>query len=151
MKKIIIFTITLSLLSFSLPSKKIAYQYHKPVIIDTPLNEENLISYLKEKNVRFLKLTLAQAKHESANFTSELCKSNHNLFGMRKAEIRPTTALGTKNKYALYKSWKESVDDFVLFQTFVLKRVKTQHGYQRYISSQYAADRNYWKKLKKYL
>lgn len=150
MRKFIIFTIILSFLPLFLNSTEIIIK--PPVIIqDTVLNEKNLTSYMKEKKVKFLKLSLAQATHESANFTSKLCKDNHNLFGMRKAEIRNTTAIGTKNKYAYYKNWRTSVDDFVLFQTFVLKKAKTKQAYVRYISCKYAADKNYFKKLKKYL
>lgn len=150
MNKFTIFTIILSFLTLPLNfnQKKLQLQNFP---IGKELNEKNLTLYMEYKHVKFIHLTLAQAKHESGHFTSKICKDNHNLFGMRKAEIRPTTAIGIKNRYAAYQNWEQSVDDFILFQGFVMKKVKTKQGYIRFISYKYAADKNYYKKLKKYL
>jgi hypothetical protein len=62
---------------------------------------------------------LAQAKWESTHFTSEIFYDNNNLFGMKLAKIRPTTAIG-KHKlhgnHAAYNNWQDSVKDYKLWQ-----------------------------------
>jgi len=49
---------------------------------DTTKNfsEEKLIELLKTLNVKYPHIVLAQAKIESANYTSKIFKENHNLF-----------------------------------------------------------------------
>jgi len=60
------------------------------------LTKENVMSYLKELNVKFPHIVLAQAIIESGTFTSKICKKNNNLFGMREARLRISNNLGTQ-------------------------------------------------------
>jgi len=46
-------------------------------------------------------IVLAQARLETGNFTSRMCKERHNLFGMKRGK-----------RYARYRSWQESVADY---------------------------------------
>jgi len=66
---------------------------------------------------------LAQAKHETGNFTSNLYLKNNNLFGMKLPTRRPTVA--TKglmspegNYYAAYSSDGESIRDLFLWMDY---------------------------------
>ena len=51
-------------------------------------SEENLIRYMKELNIKYPHIVLAQARIESGTYTSNIFKENHNLFGMKKAYQR---------------------------------------------------------------
>ena len=66
-----------------------------------PLNEKNLKKVLKANNIKHPNIVLAQAKLETGNFTSKVCKSKGNLFGLRKG-----------NQYRCYEHWTESVKDY---------------------------------------
>ena len=52
-----------------------------------PLNEKNLKKVLKANNIKHPNIVLAQAKLETGNFTSKVCKSKGNLFGLRKGNV----------------------------------------------------------------
>ena len=53
----------------------------------------------------------AQSAFETANFSSNIFKSNNNAFGMKYAG--QTIALGEKNGYANYKSVTDSIADLI--------------------------------------
>lgn len=57
------------------------------------------------------RFALAQAAHETANFTSAIFKNNLNAFGMKYAG--QVNALGEKSGHAYYKDINSSVADFV--------------------------------------
>lgn len=63
-----------------------------------PLNEKNLKKVLKDNKIKYPNIVFAQAKLETGNFTSKVCKSKGNLFGLRKG-----------NQYRCYEHWTESV------------------------------------------
>ncbi len=84
----------------------------------TPMKLHEL---LKEKGVRFPSVVFSQAILETGHFKSKVWRENHNLFGMRLAKKRPTTAIGSKHNHAVYTDWMESVSDYLLWQTYVLK------------------------------
>jgi hypothetical protein len=116
---------------------------------EEPFSEESLISYLEDLNIKFPHIVLAQAKLETANFTSRIFKENNNLFGMKVAKIRPTTNKGEQYSHAVFNSWKESVIDYALYQARYLYNFKTEDEYYNYLSQSYAEDKNYVLKLKK--
>lgn len=69
------------------------------------------------------KIIVAQAQHESANFTSNVFKTDNNLFGMKMPSKRPRTYIERPSKiimqsegstpYAHYVSITDSVNDLV--------------------------------------
>ncbi|MCH9735998.1 MAG: glucosaminidase domain-containing protein [Actinomycetia bacterium] len=61
-------------------------------------------------------LIIAQAQLESGNFSSNIFKENHNLFGMKLPSRRPTMAIGENRGFAVYPSWMDSVVDYFLRQ-----------------------------------
>jgi len=134
---------------FVIPKTEI-FNQEDSVKIDTPFSKQNLVKYMEEIGIKYINFTLAQAIHESANFRSKRFIQDNNMFGMRKATQRKTTASGVRNKYATYTSWQRSVDDFLLMQKNILKKHKTKSAYMAYISRNYAADGLYMQKLKKY-
>lgn len=110
-------------------------------------SEANLVKMLKDLNVRFPHIVLAQAKIESGHFQSNIFKSNHNLFGMKQARARCTTAKGTELGHAFYESWKESVYDYAFFQSRYLHNLRTEKQYLDYLDKNYAEAPEYDKAI----
>lgn len=111
-------------------------------------SEERLIDKLKELNVKFPWIALAQAKLETGNFTSKVFRENSNLFGMREAKQRISTAIGTENNHAYYYSWTESVLDYSFYQCRYLSGIQTEEQYFQYLGQSYAENPNYVSILK---
>jgi len=61
------------------------------------------------------KLITAQAGFETGNFTSVIFKENNNLFGMKLARVRKTTAIGENRGHAVYKSVEDCISDYWLY------------------------------------
>lgn len=111
--------------------------------------EEKLMSYIKQLNIRFPHIVLAQAKLETGNFKSRLFKENNNLFGMKCATKRPFTHKGEQRGHAKYDKWQDCVIDYALYQAAYLSKKKTESEYFAYLSENYAEDTNYIVTLKK--
>jgi hypothetical protein len=111
-------------------------------------SEDKLIERLKELNVKFPYIAFAQAKLETGNFTSKIFRENNNLFGMREAKQRITTAQGTEHNHAYYHSWYESVLDYSFYQCRYLSGINTEEQYFQYLGQSYAENPNYVSILK---
>jgi flagellum-specific peptidoglycan hydrolase FlgJ len=96
-------------------------------------------------------IVFAQSCLETGNFQSELCTGQNNLFGMKKARRRQTTARGsTDNNYATYLSWYDSVKDMKLFQEWYLSRGRDLTDYFGFLAAiGYAEDPLYIPKVRK--
>lgn len=103
-------------------------------VMKVPLNEKNVLAELKKQKVPHAKIVLAQSKLETGLYTSEVCKTKNNLFGIRK-----------NNKYKSYKTWKESVSDY---KKLISSRYKGGSYYDHLIRIKYAEDPDYINKLK---
>lgn len=128
--------------------------YEKDLIIYLDhkyFSEENLIKVLKAKNINKPHIVLAQATLETGNFTSDVFKENHNLFGMKLARSRPTTRLGIKHGHAYYENWESSVEDYGYYQAYQgLAKIKNDEQYYNLLYKLgYAEDPNYILKVKK--
>jgi uncharacterized FlgJ-related protein len=110
-------------------------------------SEDKLIAKLKELNVKFPYIVLAQSKLETGNFTSKIFRENNNLFGMREAKQRITTAQGTENNHAYYHSWQESILDYAFYQCRYLSGINTEEQYFNYLKQSYAEDPSYVNRL----
>jgi len=109
--------------------------------------EEKLIEKLKELNVKYPHIVLAQAKLESNNYSSRIFMENHNLFGMKEARVRINLAKGTQYKHAYYNTWQESVLDYAFWAATYGSKCKTEDQYFKLLSG-YAEDEGYQVKLR---
>lgn len=137
--------------NYNQPLHKTITEEEKLIIIkefQNQFSQEKLINKLKELNFKFPYIVLAQAKLESGNFTSNIFKENHNLFGLKEAKQRITTSLGTENNHAYYDSYTESILDYAFYQCKYLSGIKTEDQYFQYLSQSYAEDTTYIGKLK---
>ena len=110
---------------------------------DSSFSQAKLVQMLKELNVRFPHIVMAQAIIESGHFQSNIFRTNHNLFGMKQARMRCTTAKGTNLAHAYYDNWKESVYDYAFFQSRYLHDLKTEAQYLEYLERNYAEAKDY--------
>lgn len=106
-------------------------------------SQEALVEELKRLNVRFPHIVLAQAILETGYYDSRVFKENNNLFGMKQARARATTAKGTQLGHAYYDHWKESVTDYALYQAAYLNKLRTETRYLNYLDRNYAEAKNY--------
>ena len=111
-------------------------------------SKQHLKAYILELNIKFPYIVYAQARLESRNFNSDVFKANNNMFGMRIATTRPSTNHGEQLTYALYTSWKESVEDYAMFSAAYLNKIKTEDEYFQYLADNYAQDPTYVARLK---
>lgn len=116
--------------------------------IQKPFSEESFVNMLKQLNVRFPHIVMAQSIVETGRWTSNIFKENHNLFGMKEARVRINTARGTQYNHAYYDNWRESVYDYAFYQCRYLGSIKTEEDYFQYLSESYAEADNYINLLK---
>lgn len=116
--------------------------------VSAGFSKEELLRTLKEMNVKYYDIVYAQALIETGRFTSKIFKHGNNLFGMKVASQRPTTAIGEYKGHAKYESWQESVMDYALFQAAYMKKCKTREQYLQYLKENYAEDPGYVEKVR---
>jgi hypothetical protein len=122
------------------------------VVIDASqieFTQNNLINKLKQWNIKFPHIVLAQSMLETNNYKSSIFKENHNLFGMKEAKRRVTISQGTNRNHAYYNNWVESLLDYGFYQSHYLSNIKTEEQYYSYLEQYYAEDDEYVIKIKK--
>lgn len=117
--------------------------------LNEEFSEERLIEEINKMNFQRPSIILAQAKLETGHFKSKLFIENHNLFGMKKAWARPTTALGEKGGHAYYHNWRDSLVDYALYQSRYIRRGISEADYLTQLNDTYAVDPSYHIKLKR--
>ena len=115
---------------------------------NTKFSSDTLIYMLKELNVKFPHIVLAQSIVETGHWTSKIFLENNNLFGMKEAYVRVHTAKGTQYGHAYYENWEASVYDYAFYQCRYLGAIRTEDEYFNYLSNSYAEAPNYIKILK---
>ena len=128
-------------------------EYEKNILLinmkQTPFSEEELIALMKDLGIKFPHIVLAQSKLETNNFRSAIFRENHNLFGMKEARSRISTAKGTNRNHAFYDTWESSVYDYAFYQARYLGTLNRESQYYSYLSGSYAEDPHYVSKVKK--
>jgi len=127
-------------------------EYEKELLLvnltENKFSEDKLVTLIKELNIKFPHIVLAQAKTESGRFGSKIFLENHNLFGMKQATVRVNVAKGTQYGHAYYDNWEQSVYDYAFYQCRYLGAIRSESEYFAYLQGSYAEDPNYVDKLK---
>lgn len=127
---------------------------HKNTVDTLTLTQDNEFSHQKFAdllyaiNVKYPHIVMAQAIIESGNFTSSIFRNNNNMFGMRLPRSRSTTAIGEKNGFACYTTWKDCVYDYALYQSQAMRTCSTEEEYYKALEERYAQDTAYVPALK---
>ena len=96
--------------------------------------DQQVYDELKKYNVKYPQIVLAQAKLETGNYTSTLCKKHGNLFGLKR-----------KGGYAKFNNWQESVK---AYRDWVQYKYKGGDYYVFLKKIGYASDPKYIIKVK---
>jgi len=115
--------------------------YLKSLEIKKEINEikhsefsvELLKKYLKLKGVKHSKIIIRQFALETGYFQSKSFTRYHNICGMKRAKIRPTTAIGSGYGHAAYKHWTDSVDDYILWQKYYKDKLTASKNYYDFL------------------
>lgn len=118
------------------------------IVKENVFTEDLLVEMLYDLNVKFPHIVMAQSIIETGHWTSDIFKKNHNLFGMKEAKRRISTAGGTKKSHAYYENWRESVYDYAFYQCRYLGNINNEEEYFNYLGERYAEDENYVEALK---
>lgn len=116
-------------------------------VCNEPFSEEALIEAIKQMKFKHPHIVLAQAKLETGHFQSRVFLENNNLFGMKIAWRRPTTAIGTHREHAVYSNWRESLIDYALYSAYYVQD-KDEEEFYEHLNDNYAQDPIYNVKLK---
>ena len=123
--------------------------FEKELIVLNLQTEKNkftkpkFINELKRLNIKHPHIVMAQSILETGHWTSIIFKENHNLFGMKQANVRINTASGTQNSHAYYETWMESIYDYAFYQCRYLSGIRTESEYYAYLGANYAEDPDY--------
>lgn len=129
-----------------------------PPVYAAELKEESfseiaLLLFMKDLGIKYPETVLSQARLETGNFSSAVFRENHNLFGMKVAKKRPTTAIGVNRGHAVYRNWKDSVIDYALFQSYAVSKLPKddRSQYRKYLQEFYSETADYLTRLDRML
>jgi uncharacterized FlgJ-related protein len=113
---------------------------------DPKITYQRLYEQIVKHGIKFPDVVFAQAILETGHFTSSLFKNANNLFGMKLPYKRETLAIGKEKRgFAVFDSWTTSVNDYLLWQDYVLrnKNITTKTQYLALLDRIYAENGNY--------
>lgn len=110
--------------------------------------QDKFVQMLKDLNVKYPWIVMAQARIESGGYRSRIFRENHNLFGMKEPNVRITTAQGTQYNHAYYNTWRESVYDYAFYQARYMSSAKSEEDYFYILGQSYAEAPDYINALK---
>lgn len=131
------------------PNNTVIAKAYADETISDEFSEEALLAYMKKLKIKYPETVLSQSRLETGNFQSDIFKENHNLFGMKLAELRPTSAIGVNRGHAQYRNWKESVIDYALLQSYIIAKLPSVNNqeYRSYIQKFYSTTADYLKRI----
>ena len=140
----------MTLMSISRSRDRTEYSETELVVLEderSAFSEEALLKEIDDCGIRFADIVYAQAVLETGSFKSKIFTESNNLFGMKLARSRNTTAVGENRGHAMYDDWRRSVQDYSLYQSTYLRKIKTEKQYLRFLGENYAEDPSYVSKL----
>lgn len=108
-------------------------------------SKKEIYKYCVKSGLDHPDIVTAQIYYETAHLTSDVFKENKNLFGMKVPMQRNTFAVGENRGYAVYRTWKQSIRDYRLWQ---MKYYKGGDYYKFLVEAGYSTNEEYCKTLK---
>lgn len=108
---------------------------------------DSVFTYIFLMRLEHPDIVMAQCIEESGNFSSPLFLHGHNCTGMRVPAQRPTLALGMLYNHARFRSWKDCIADYAIWQSTFARRL-TKDEYFAYLDRVYAEKKGYSGRLK---
>lgn len=125
-------------------------------------NEVTLVSLYQREGIKFPNIVYWQSYLETAKFSSNICKENFNMFGMK--HNKRGYSKGVNRGHALYENYILSIKDYSQWQkkmmnaheVYFKKKIVTEEDYFFFLEHivigknvyRYAEDLNYINKLK---
>lgn len=106
--------------------------------------QDSIYTYIVKIGIEHADVVFAQCLLETGNLKSASFLKAHNCFGMKMASQRPTLAIGVYLGHAEFRSWKESVIDFLIWQNIYARNL-TRDAYMKYIDRVYSENKSYVK------
>jgi hypothetical protein len=103
-----------------------------------PFSREAFIRKIKDLKIKYPHIVMAQSIFETGGWKSHIFKENHNLFGMKEARSRISTAKGTQFNHAYYDNWQESLYDYAFYQSRYLSKINSENDYFNALDATYA-------------
>jgi len=130
-----------------------AFKIEKRLFLDTIYYQSFTPDLLREAiyylEIKSPEIVFNQMVLETGGFTSDIFYYGRNLTGMKRARVRPTTAIGTYKRHAEYSHWFNSVKDYQLFQDWYEQNGHNLNEYFVFLQNiNYATDKRYINKLK---
>lgn len=93
------------------------------LLIDTDirLTDADITAEMKRDDVDHIEIAIPIMRLETANYTSQICRENKNLCGMK--YVHQKLALGEKNGHAYYKTYKDCILDFKRSQQYYIREL----------------------------
>ncbi|MES2620856.1 MAG: glucosaminidase domain-containing protein [Bacteroidota bacterium] len=110
--------------------------YTHTIINDIVPTDSSVLSELVKNKSVLASVAVAQARIESANYTSDMAVNNKNLFGIKVHKCKYVT--GKRNGHATFASFRDNIACYC----------EIQHRYLRKIDGSYAEDSLYCQKVK---
>lgn len=104
---------------------------------DITLTDEEITKELVKNGCILPNVSICQSKLETGNYTSDICRENRNLFGIKFHKCKYVT--GENRSHATYDSYRDNIKCYV----------KIQNRYLKSMENRYALDSQYINKLKK--
>jgi hypothetical protein len=141
--------LTIFILSSFIWKEVVIVTAEKEILLKTnnSFSKEKLFLEIDKYSFKYPDIVKAQAILESGHFKSPVFLQNNNMFGMRKAMVRITTAEGSNLNHAYYVDWKYCVADRALYEAQYLSKL-TREEYFSYLDQTYAEGEGYSKLLK---
>jgi hypothetical protein len=115
--------------------------------IDSTTVADSVFTYIFLMRLEHPDIVMAQCIEESGNFSSPLFLHGHNCTGMRVPAQRPTLALGMLYNHARFRSWKDCIADYAIWQS-IYARGLSKDDYFAYLDRVYAEKKGYSGRLK---
>ena len=114
---------------------------------DNSFSKDKLFIEIDKYSFKYPDIIKAQAILESGHFKAPVFIQNNNMFGMREAMVRITTANGTNLNHAYYDNWKYCVTDRALYDARYMSKLSREE-YFSYLDQTYAEGSSYSSTLK---
>ena len=107
----------------------------KPKVTIPPISKESVLAEIKKQDIPHANIILALSILETGNYTSKLCKTHNNIFGLKKG-----------NSYRRYNNYIECIADY---KRLISSRYEGGDYYQFLERIKYAGDPQYTRILRK--
>lgn len=93
---------------------------------DIQLNDSSILSELVKNKCVLPSVAVAQARIESANYKSSICRENKNIFGIKWHKCN--YVLGENRNHASYKSYKDNIKCYIHIQNRYLRNIDGKYA-----------------------